>query len=81
MQLPEEIGNELVMRLLLIVGVIVLLLIVVRVVSRILSTTIQDPTKSYLAARAVRRAAAALGFVVCVVILSPDSSGLLCGWR
>ncbi|MFT4604691.1 MAG: small-conductance mechanosensitive channel [Rhodothermales bacterium] len=77
MQLPEELGNELMMRLLLVVGVVILLLIVVRVVTRILESTIQDPTKSYLATRAVRRGGAALGFVVSLVILSPDSSGLV----
>lgn len=77
MQLPEELGNELLMRLLLIVGVIVVLLIVVRLLTRILAGMIQDPTKAYLASRAVRRTAAVLGLVVCLVILSPDSSGLV----
>jgi small-conductance mechanosensitive channel len=77
MQLPVDFGNELMMRLLLVVGVIILLLIVVRIVSRILASTIQDPTKSYMATRAVRRGAAVLGLVVCIVILSPDSSGLV----
>lgn len=77
MQIPPELGNELVMRMALIAGVIIVLLVVVRLVSRILATSIQDATKAYRATRAVRRTAAALGFVVSVVILSPDSSGLL----
>lgn len=77
MQITPELGNELITRLALIAGVIILLLILVRVISRILSSSIQDPTKAYRATRAVRRSAAALGFLVSVVILSPDSSGLV----
>ncbi|MBO6575428.1 MAG: mechanosensitive ion channel [Rhodothermales bacterium] len=77
MDFTAALQNELVARLLMLLGVVVVLLLLTRVIIRILTGAVQDPTKAYKASRVVRQIAAVVGVAAALVILSPDSSGLV----
>jgi small-conductance mechanosensitive channel len=78
MTFPTELGNELLMRLLLIAALIGALVVLVRLAQRFASRSqASDPSRVYHAKKVIRRVGITVGVVSTIALLSPDVRGLV----
>ncbi len=77
MALPFEVGDELLHRVLVILGGLMALALLARLALRIVRGSLEDPTRVYHASRIVRRTAGTIAILLVLLLLSPDVRGLI----
>jgi small-conductance mechanosensitive channel len=77
MQLPFDIGDELLTRLTLILVTLVVLVLAMRLAQRIARRAVQDPARVYRANRIIRRLVGVAAVVLVITLLSPDLRALV----
>lgn len=76
MQIPIELEQEILMRLLLIAATLIILVVIMRLAQRVARRTVDDPSRVYRANRVIRRIVGVTAAALVIALLSPDLRGL-----